>query len=161
MRAFLKMFLASFLALLAFMLVCFFFVFATIAALGSSDKPQIARKSVLRIDLGQHFSEQSRHNPLRRISGGEADAPGLYDVVRLIAKAAADKDIAGIYLQADGNGNGYAASEELRAALAAFKGKGKFVLAHGNRMEQKAYYVASVADRVYVSPQGLLEWKGL
>ncbi|RYY65536.1 MAG: signal peptide peptidase SppA, partial [Chitinophagaceae bacterium] len=40
-------------------------------------------------------------------------------------------------------------------------GKGKFVLAHGNRMEQKAYYVASVADRVYVSPQGLLEWKGL
>ncbi|RYY83834.1 MAG: signal peptide peptidase SppA, partial [Chitinophagaceae bacterium] len=161
MRAFLKMFLASFLALLVFCVIGFFFFIAIVAALGSSDKPHIADKSVLRIDLGQHFAEQERRNPLRRLSGGEADAPGLYDVVRMIRKASDDKNIAGIYLQADDNGNGYAASEELRSALSAFKKKGKFIIAHGNRMSQKAYYVATVADKIYLGPQGMLEWKGL
>lgn len=161
MRAFFKMFLACLVALFAFGLIGLFFLFALAASLGSSDKPKVAAHSILRIDLAQHFGERARHNPLRRFSGGEADAPGLYDAVRLIGKAAGDNDIAGIFLQADGNGNGYAASEELRGALAAFKAKGKFVIAHGNRMEQKAYYVASVANKVYVTPQGLLEWKGL
>ncbi|RYY40926.1 MAG: signal peptide peptidase SppA [Chitinophagaceae bacterium] len=161
MRAFLKMFLASFLALVLFCVVGLFFFIAAIAALGASDKPRIAERSVLRIDLSQHFAEQERRNPLSRISGGEADAPGLYDVLRLVRKAADDKNIAGIYLQADDNGNGYAASEELRSELAAFKKKGKFVIAFGNRMSQKAYYLATVADKIYVSPQGFLEWKGL
>ncbi|GAB4091263.1 SppA family protein [Flaviaesturariibacter terrae] len=161
MRAFLKMFLASFLALFAFFLVAFFFLVAAAVSLGSSDKPVVAKKTVLTIDLGRHFSEQERRNPLQRLSGGEADAPGLYDVLRLVHRASTDKNIAGIYLQADDNGNGFAASEELRAALSEFRKSGKFVVAFGNRMSQKAYYVATVADKVYVSPAGMLEWKGL
>jgi protease-4 len=161
MRQFLKMFLASFLAFVLFFVIIFFFFIAAIAAIGSSDKPQIAEKSVLTIDLSQHFSEQARKNPLSKLTGGEREAPGIYDVICLVQHAARDSKISGIYLEADDNGNGYAASEELRGALAEFKKSGKFVIAHANRMSQKAYYVASVSSKVYLGPAGMLEWKGL
>ncbi|GAA4324180.1 signal peptide peptidase SppA [Flaviaesturariibacter amylovorans] len=161
MRAFFKIFFASFLALIVFTAILFFFFIAVVGAMASKDAPQVAERSVLQIDLSEHFSEQARNNPLSRLSGGERSAPGLYDVVRLIRHAATDEKISGIYLVANDNANGYAASEELRAELLAFRQKKKFVIAHGDRMSQKAYYVASGADRVYLSPQGALDWKGL
>jgi protease-4 len=161
MNPFFRTFFASLLAFFVFWIIVFFFLVATVVAVASKDKPQLASRSVLHLDLGQHFSERERRNPLNRISGGETDAPGLYDVVRMIRHAASDDKIHGILLEAEDNGNGYAASEELRQALTDFRKRGKFVIAHGNRMSQKAYYVASAADRVYLSPAGMLEWKGL
>ncbi|RYY98508.1 MAG: signal peptide peptidase SppA [Chitinophagaceae bacterium] len=161
MRAFFKIFFASFLAVAVFTAIVFFFFVALVGALTSKEKPEVAARSVLHIDLSQHFSERSRNNPLSRLSGGERSAPGLYDVVRLIRHAATDHNISGIYLAANDNGNGWAASEELRAELLAFRHKKKFVIAHGDRMSQKAYYVASGADKVYLSPQGALDWKGM
>ena len=84
----------------------------------------------------------------------------MYDLIRLIAKAKSDKRIAGIYIVANSNPNGFAASEELRNALKDFKGSGKFILAHGELMTQKAYGVANMADKIYISPHGFLEWTG-
>jgi protease IV len=159
MRSFFKMFFASLLALVIFSVICFFMSVAVIAALASKQKETIASKTVLTIDLGRHFSEKENKNPLAIVSG-ETDIPGLYDLVRMIHHAKKDKNIAGIYLEANENDNGFASSAEIRNALADFKSGGKFIIAYGDMMTQKAYYVASVADKIYLNPSGMLDWKG-
>lgn len=160
MGSFFKTFFASLLALVVFTLLVIFFLMATLGRIASSEKQQVLAKSVLVLDLGQSFAEQKRPYPLSFLGEGDKDIPGLYDVVRLLRQAQNDKEIAGIYLIANGNPNGYAASEEIRKALLDFKASGKFVLAHGNIISQKAYSIANVADKIYVNPQGYVEWLG-
>jgi len=159
MRSFFKIFFASFLSLLIFSLLCFFLAVALITALTSKDKPEIPSKSILIIDLSEHFHEKKQDNPLSALSG-QNDIPGLNDVVRLINYAKTDNDISGIYIEADQNANGFASSNELRNALLDFKSSKKFIIAHGDMMTQGAYFVANVADKIYVNPSGDLDWKG-
>jgi protease-4 len=160
MRNFLKIFFASLLALIVFAIVAVFFLVSLIGGMASKDRPVVAAKSVLTIDLGQEYHEQVKKDPLAILSNGDREVPGLYDVVRLIRQARNDKNIAGIYIIANGNPNGFAASEELRNVLKEFRGSGKFIIAHGDVITQKAYGVASIADKIYVSPHGYLEWSG-
>lgn len=160
MRSFLKIFLASFLALVVFSLIVFFLAVGMISALATKDKPKVAEKTVLTLNLSQQFNEKFQENPLGALTGEESGIPGLYDVVRLIRHAAKDKHISGIYITANGNANGYAASEELRNALLEFKQSKKFVIAHGDMITQGAYLVASAADRVYANPVGNVDWSG-
>jgi protease IV len=135
MRGFFKIFFASLLALIVFCLLVVFFLVAMAA-------------------------EQVQENPFSILSGENKDIPGLYDVIRLVKKAGADKNIAGLYIIANNNANSFAASEEIRSAILDFKSKGKFVIAHGDIITQAAYSVANAADKIYVSPQGYLEWAG-
>lgn len=161
MRSFFKMFFASLLAIIIFVLVAFFFFVAWIGNLTRASKPKISSQSVLVLDLGQHYKEQVQQNPLSVINGDEEkDIPGLYDVVRLIAKAKDDANISGIYIQCKASPNGFAASDEIRNALLEFKKSKKFVLAYGDVITQKAYHIANTADKIYVSPQGYVEWTG-
>jgi protease-4 len=160
MRGFFKIFFASLLALIVFCLLIVFFLVAMAGSLSSKDKPVVAAQSVLVLDLSQHFTEQVQKNPFSALSGENKDIPGLYDVVRLIKKAGSDKNIAGLYIIANNNTNSFAASEEIRTAVLDFKSNGKFVLAHGDIITQAAYSVANVADKIYVSPQGYVEWAG-
>lgn len=159
MRSFFKMFFASLLSLIVFVLLCVFIVIALVASLATKSKPDIASHSVLVIDLSQAFHEKRQPNALAALSD-ENDIPGLYEVVRLIRHAKTDNDIQGIYLEADGNANSFASSNELRNAIADFRSSRKFVIAHGDVMSQGAYFVASAADKVYVNPAGGFEWKG-
>ena len=159
MRSFFKIFFASFLSLIIFCLLAFFVLVAVVTNLASKDKPEITAKSVLVIDLGQHFPEQMLKNPLAAISD-EGNAPGLFDVIRLINHAKTDNDISGIYLEANGNANGFASSNELRNALMDFKYSKKFLIAHGDVMTQGSYFVANAADKIYINPSGMLDWKG-
>lgn len=159
MRSFFKIFFASFLALIIFCLLAFFILAGIVGTLTSKEKPQIASKSVLVLDLGQLFHERLQQNPLSALSQ-EGDNPGLFDVVRLIRNAKSDNDIAGIYITADDNANGFASSNELRNAILDFKSSKKFVIAHGDAMSQKAYFIANAADKVYVNPNGGFDWKG-
>ena len=160
MRSFFKMFFASFVALIVFGILMVFLLIGMISSLASKDKPEIAQKSVLTLDLSQHFSEKFQENPFAAFSDEETNIPGLYDVVRLIRHARDDKNISGIYIVSNGNSNGFAASEELRNALLYFKGSKKFVIAHGETISQTAYLVASTADRVYANPVGTVDWSG-
>lgn len=160
MRSFFKMLLASFVALVLFSIIVFFFLLAVVGRMASSDQPQVYQQSVLVIDLSQHFAEYEKQQPLALVRGGDARLPALYDVIRLIKYAGDDERIAGMYILANGNSNGFAASEELRQAIGKFKTTGKFVFAYGDMITQKAYSVASIADRFYVSPQGFVEWSG-
>lgn len=160
MRNFFKIFFACLLALVIFTFLAVFFLVGYAGAIATKDKPRVEAKSVIVLDLGQAFPEQMKKNPLSFISGEMKDIPGLYEVIRLIKAAKTDKHVAGIYLVADNNPNGFAASEELRNALKDFKTGGKFIFAFGNVITQKAYGVANVADKIYVSPQGYVEWAG-
>jgi protease-4 len=160
MRSFFKIFFASLLALVIFTLLAVFFLVGFLGGIVAKDKPKVAANSVLVLDLGHSFPEQMKENALSLVSSENRDMPGLYDVIRLISKAKSDKRITGIYIIANNNPNGFAASEELRNALKDFKSSGKFILAHGDMITQKAYGVANVADKIYVSPHGFLEWRG-
>ena len=162
MRNFFKIFFASFLALVIFVVIAVFVLIAVVAGFSSADKPNVGSKAVLVVDLTRQYKEQEEENPINNLTGNaDANVPGLYDVVRMIAYAKKDSAIKGIYIKCDDNVNGFAASEELRNALIDFKQSRKFVIAYGDVISQKAYYVANVADKVYCNPQGMVEWKGL
>src|SRR5688572_12659957 len=161
MRSFFKTVLASLLALAIFSLLIFFIITAVVKSLGSSDKPVVRAKSVLVIDLGQSYDEQQQSDPLAILGNDpEKTIPGLYDVLRLIHKAKSDKNITSIYLLAKPSSNGFAARSEIRDALLDFKQAGKFIIAHGDVLTQSTYSIANVADKIYVSPQGMVEWFG-
>jgi protease IV len=160
MGSFFKTFFAALLALVIFTLLVFFFLVAIVGGITSKDRPRVEAKSVLVLDLGQHYAEQLQENPLGVLSSEQEDVPGLYDVIRLLQKAKSDKKVAGIYIVANANPNGFAASEEIRSALLDFKKSGKFILAHGDFISQRAYGIANAADKIYVSPQGYVEWFG-
>ncbi len=157
---FFRIVLGSLLALFIFSLLCVFFLVSMIGGLAAKDKPRVAKNSVLVLDLSQHFAEQVRRDAFNAFSSEFRDIPGLYDVVRLLNTAREDERIAGVYIIANNNPNGFAANEEIRNALQSFKSGGKFVLAHGDIISQSAYSVANVADKIYVSPQGFFEWDG-
>jgi len=162
MRNFLKMFLAALTALIVFALISFFFFIGWITALATPATVDVGAKAVLVIDLSVPFPEKMQDNPLADLGAdNQYDVPGIYDVVRLLDKAAKDSAIKGILIKANGNANGFAGSEEIRNAIAVFKKGGKFVYAYGDVISQKSYYVSSVADKVYCNPKGGVEWRGL
>ncbi len=165
MKNFFKIFFASLLALIVFTMLAFFVfvgIIGLIASASTSDAPEIKSKSVLVLDLSETFPEQSKEDPFAVfMNTTDKEIPSLYDMVRMIKAAKNDTLIKGIYIQGAGNGNGFAASEELRKALEDFKSSKKFIWSYGETMSQKAYYVTSVSDFVAVHPQGGLEFFGM
>lgn len=163
MRSFFKIFFASLLALFVFFFLAIFIMIGMVASLGSKEEVRIADKSILVLDLAQHFAEQKVNDPLAGLlDAGEpsGSVPGLHQVVRLIAQAKADNNISGIHVIANNNANGFASSDELRNALLDFRESKKFVIASGDMVSQSAYFVASAAERFYVNPVGGVDWTG-
>ena len=161
MRSFLKFFAAALLALIVFTGVIFFIFFIIGTSLASSSKKTVSERSVLVLDLTRTFNDRKQDNTLSLLSGdGDMLQVSLYDLVSLINHAKNDSSIKGIYIKCNGNANGFAASEEMRNALLDFKLSKKFIIAYGDVISQKAYYVANVADKIYCNPKGDLEWKG-
>ena len=161
MRGFFKTFFAALLALAVFTVLVVIIVVIAAGGLLSPGKPEVGGKAVLVVDLGQSYKEQVQDNPLSDLgSEDQYDVPGVYDVVRLLKHAAADSAIKGLYIKCNSDPNGFATNEEIRNALTGFRKSGKFVYAYGEGISQKAYYVASMADRIYCNPKGDVEWKG-
>src|SRR6476660_3845107 len=162
MRSFFKIFFASLLALIVFVFVAVLIIVGIVASARSGDKPDLGSTAVLILDLTKQYKEQKEENEFNFIRGNaDQDVPGLYDVVRMIDYAKSDSSVKGIYIKADDNANGFAASEEIRNALLDFKKGGKFIIAFGDVISQKAYYVASVANKLYCNPKGTVDWLGL
>lgn len=160
MRTFFKIFFACLLALFIFSLIGFFLIAGAITGITSEEKQEVANKSVLQLDLSQHFSEQLQNDPITQLTGGAEEAPGLYDVLRLIKHAKTDKNISGIYITGNGNANGFASNNELWSAIQDFKTSKKFVLAHSDMLTQGCYFVTALADKIYVNPAGAVDWSG-
>ena len=161
MKSFIKLFFASFLALLIFTVIAVIVGVWVIGTVLQPSKPDLGSKGILVLDLGSTYNEQGKDNPLASLTGDEADnAPGLYDVVRMLHYAKTDTTIKGIYIKAGYNANGFATSEELRKAVLDFKQSKKFVYAYGEALDQKSYYVATAADKLYCHPYGGIDWDG-
>lgn len=166
MKDFFKYFLASLLAIIVSGILLAIISFGIMGALVSSATSQqvavIKENSILEIDLSRQITEIPQANILSAITGGSnGSSVGLFEVIRSIEAAKSDNNIKGIYLKAGGNANGWATSQQVRDALKDFKSSGKFIFAYADAISQKAYYVASVADSIYINPLGTVELKGL
>lgn len=162
MRSFFKIFFASLLALFIFSVLTFVVMLVVVSIAASSDKPKIANKSVLLLDLTKQYKEQQQEDPIGSLLGKtDGDIPGLYQLVRMIEHAKTDDKIKGIYIKCTDNVNGFATSDELRNALLDFKSSKKFIVAYGDIISQNGYYVANVADKVYCNPKGMVDWRGM
>lgn len=161
MKGFFKTFFASFLAIVIFAFLALFLVIGFVAGITSSDKPIVGTNAVLVLDLSGTFKEQGEENKLNAlINRKDDDIPSLYDMVRMLHYARSDSSVKGIYILCGNNANGFAASEELREALLDFKKSKKFVIAYGEAISQKGYYVGNTADKIYCHPQGGVDWAG-
>ncbi len=141
------------------------FIIGGIVASASEPKTvEIDDNSILRITLGEQINERTSNDPFSTFNF-ETFEPieqiGLYDFLTAIESAAEDEHIKGIYLDVGQANMGFGYLEEIRNAIHEFKASGKFVYAFGEMMSQKSYYIASVADKVYLHPAGGLEFKGL
>ncbi|MDF2447861.1 MAG: signal peptide peptidase SppA, type [Bacteroidota bacterium] len=171
MKQFFGAFFGSCLGILVTGIVMIIIVIASVASVFSDairmNSPQVYRpteNSVLRIDLDGEIKERSVKNPFGNMDLGpfmEKSSLGLNDIIENLRKAKDDKNIKGIYLEISDPVAGFATLEEVRNALIDFKTSGKFIYAYSEVYSQKAYYLASMADKVYLNPQGGMEIKGL
>ena len=133
-----------------------------VGMVASSDtETTVNENSIFVLDLNGTLSERVQENPLQELMGENYQAYGLDDILTSIQKAKDNENIKGIYLQAGIMEASCASLEEIRHALKDFKESGKFIVAYGDNYSQGMYYLASVADKVIVNPQGTIAWQGL
>lgn len=130
--------------------------------IASSDtETTVNENSVFFLDLNGTLSERVEDNPFQAFMDEEFQAYGLDDILTSIKKAKEHENIKGIYLQTASLETSFASLEEIRHALADFKESGKFIVAYADQYTQSMYYLASIADKVIVNPQGSISWHGL
>lgn len=169
MRQFFKFFFASLLALVVAIMIFFIVLLGAIGKITSDvgkafkveEKVYTQSKTIISIDLTDPVAEIGKSNSFAILTGGSAEAPGLYELTRAIKAAKSDDKIKGILLKTGGWANGLGMAETLRDALKDFKESGKFIYTYGDVITQTDYYIASIADEIYVHPLGGLELKGI
>ena len=165
---FVKTFLAGLLAVVVgTFLVFFFWIFILLGIAGSMEKSVVVHpESILKIDFSEVLTDAPSSDPLAGIDLMTLQTTrqlSLFKALRAIEAAGADDRIKGIYLRMNGEGGvtGSALLEELREALLEFKQSGKFIIAYNETYSQGQYYFASVADKIYLQPEGGMDWSGL
>ncbi len=168
MKNFFKITLASFLgAILAGIVVVLIFFTTTIGIINSasSDEPvELDTNTILHLKLNKKIIDRSSKNPLEGfnfVSMQPEKTLGLNSLLKNIDKAASDDNIKGIFLDLSNLNTGIATVEEIHNALAKFRQSGKFIIAYADYYSQKTYYLASVADEIYVNPAGGMDFVGL
>ncbi|WP_026135634.1 signal peptide peptidase SppA [Nafulsella turpanensis] len=165
MLKFFKGVLATIVGLFIFSLLFILLGVAIISAASSAEEEvEVAENSVLHLELNKPIVERETGfpvNPFEVLSGGEGGVIGLVEVLEAINYAREDEKIKGIYLEAQNVQAGFATLKEIRDALEDFKSSGKWILAYNELYTEKDYYLASVANEVYLNPAGALELNGL
>ena len=134
---------------------------AGMVASSSGSETKVNDNSVFILNLSGSVEERSQPNPLSQLMGDDFGTYGLDDILSSIKKAKDNEKIKGICLNAGAFSCSPASLEEIRNALVDFKESGKFIIAYGGNYLQNTYYLASVADKVAINPQGSLGWHGL
>lgn len=167
MKQFFKMMFASMigsvLSLFVLIFIFFMIVVGIVASAGEDEQVEVKENSILRITLTENISERTVDNPFEDfdfMSFESTSSLGLKEIIASIAKAKVDPNIKGVYLDVAFISGGLTTIEEIRKALVDFKSSGKFIYAYSETYSQKAYYLASVADSIFLNPAGLLELKG-
>lgn len=157
--------LGFFLSFILIFIVFLIFLFGVISFVGNNKEVvTVSPKSILYVTLDQPIQERTSKNPFEDFKLGSfsmCQQLGLNDILANIKKAKNDNNIEGIFLEVSAIPSGIATIEEIRNALIDFKKSKKFIYAYSEVYTQTAYYVASVADKIYLNPQGMLDFRGL
>jgi len=159
---FLRTVLATLVGLILFFGIAILILVGIASSASTQQEVDIEDNSVLKIELNQPIVERDTEDPFSTFlfPGTNQGAIGLLSLKEAIKSAKDDGRIRGIYLDAGLNTAGYATLEEIRNALIDFKASGKFIIAYSEIMTEKGYYLASVADSLFLTPQGIMEFNG-
>ncbi len=163
MKQFFKFVLATIVGLVISFIVLFFILVGIIASAGGEKVTTVDANSILYISLQKTIEERTPDNPLDGLGFlglGSDKAIGLKDILDNIRKAKTDSNIKGIFIDESYLQAGQATIEEIRNALVDFKKSGKFIIAYSEVYTKGFYYLASVADKVYLNPKGMVEFDG-
>ncbi len=158
---FLKNVLATIVGLLLFVGLSFGLLFIVVLASSSDEVPTVKNKSVLYVPLSGVVVEQVIENPFNELLGDAVTQLDIRSIIKSIEAAKTDEKIEGIYIETKFIQASFASLQEIRDAIIGFKESGKFVYAYGEYISEADYYVASVADSVFLNPEGSLEFNGL
>ena len=167
MSQFLKYTLATVVGVFLAGIISFFLFLGIIAAVVSSaeDTEVVASDhSILHLKLDYPISDRGSNDPFAQMNFTDfsvKENPGLDEIIRAIGKAKEDPTIDGIYLSAPTVLAGISSTQEIRKALESFKEGGKFIVAYSTVFDQKGYYLASVADKLFLHPEGFILFAGL
>lgn len=163
MKDFIKSVLATMVGIFGFFIVMGVLTMMSIIGMvaSSSAAQNVEENSVFVLNLSGTISDQGTDNPLSIFTGDDSQSTGLNNILSAIKKAKTNDDIKGIYIEAGALITNYATLQEIRNALADFRKSGKWIVAYGDYYTQGAYYVASVANKVYINPKGIVDWHGI
>lgn len=167
MKEFLKFTLATVTGIVVTVIIGFFLLMMVIGAIIASSEKQVtvANNSMLLLKLDNQIVDRAPEDPFAdlNIPGLEmVRKTGVNDILSALDKAVDDARIKCVYLNVSAFNGGMAAAEEIRDALAAFREKSdKPIYAYSDLYDQKSYYIASVADRIVLNPQGAIDFRGL
>lgn len=163
MKDFFKNVAATIVGLFAFGLIMSILGFICIIGMiaSSNSKPTLKDNAVMVLKLQGQIEDRSEDNWLGELTGEQFNNLGMNKILSSIHKAKDEEKVKGIYLETGILESDYATLQEIRNALADFKKSGKWIIAYGDALSQGGYYLASVANKVYVNPEGNVDWHGI
>lgn len=163
MEQFFKSVAATIVGIFAFGVIMIIFGFICLFGMvaSSSGTPSLLDNSVMVLKLQGEISDKAEEDWLSEITGNQFNQLGMNKILSAIHKAKKEDKVKGIYLETGVLQTDYATLQEIRGALADFKKSGKWIIAYGDNFSQGGYYLSSVANKVYVNPEGNIDWHGI
>lgn len=163
MKDFFKYTAATVVGIIVFTIVCVALsVMSIVGMVASASATQsVEKNSVLVLKLNGSIDEQGTDNTIEKLTGNYTPSTGLNDILSAIKKAKEEENIKGIYIDAGVLSTDYATLQEIRSALENFRKSGKKIIAYADTYSQGSYYLASVADKIYLNPIGMVDWHGV
>lgn len=163
MEQFFKSVAATIVGIFAFGVIMIIFGFICLFGMvaSSNGTPSLLDNSVMVLKLQGEISDKAEENWLGEITGNQFNQLGMNKILSAIHKAKKEDKVKGIYLETGILQTDYATLQEIRGALADFKKSGKWIIAYGDNFSQGGYYLSSVANKVYVNPEGNIDWHGI
>ena len=135
--------------------------FGWIGVMTAEKTVKISENTVLHLTLDKPIEERTFQDPISDLNLGGSSSIGIHDLIEAIGHAKTDKNIQGIYLDLNFLASGFGQAYELRESLKDFKETTKFIYAYSDYMSEGSYYIASIADSVFLHPEGDMEFNGL
>ena len=131
-------------------------------AASSASTTNVEDNSVFVLSLSGTLNERTAEDPLASVTGQVSENMGLDKLLNAIKKAKDKEEIKGIYIEAGlFSSDTPASTHAIREALLDFKKSGKWIVAYADTYEQSTYYICSVADKIFLNPDGMIDWHGL
>ena len=164
MKDFLKYVLATITGIILLMVIMGILSVISLVGLAASNagSTPVEENSVFTLNLSGLLDERMQDNPLGMLTGQVTENLGLENILKAIKKAKENEDIKGIYIEAGVfSSDAPASTHAIREALLDFKKSGKWIVAYADSYEQSTYYICSVADKVFLNPDGMVDWHGV